>query len=214
MGTPLTYLGVPVGGLGVVPAGIATKASWVGWVMAIVGAKLTWDANTMADLAGDPPDPHYRSAARAITPSFAGTAPHGGLAVAATKAPDALSVNSARTLGLERALGTAVDRASGAADAGNTAAERSQLQAAGAFASQLEPLQLAFLSDLRAAGRTLSAAHLAAFKIPASAVARLVGATRSAGLPAATVRLLERAASAPVRLPLCARRSTRCRTGL
>ncbi len=193
VGTPLTYLGVPVGGLGVLPGAIATKASWVGWVMAIIGAKLTWDANTMADLAGDPPDPHYRSAARATTPSFAGTAPHGGLAAAATKALDVLSVNSARTLGLERALGTAVDRASGAADAGNTAAERSQLQAAGAFASQLAPLQLAFLSDLRAAGRTLSAAHLATFKIPASAVARLARATTSAGLPAATLRLLERA---------------------
>ena len=193
VGTPLTYLGVPVGGLGVLTGKIAARAGWVGWVMAIVGAKLTWDANTMADLASDPPDRDYGAKTTATTPSFAGTAPHGGLAGAATKALDVLSANSARTLGLERALGTAVDRASGAADAGDTAAERSQLQAAAAFASQLAPLQLVFLSDLRAARRTLSVAHLAAFKIPASAVSRLTGATRRSGLPAATVRLLERA---------------------
>jgi Invasin, domain 3 len=192
VGTPLAYLGVPVAGLGLVPP-TSVAAGWVGAVLAVVGAKLVWDSNSLADLASDPPDHDFRAKTTATTPNFAPTVPHGGLSAAATKALDVLSANSARTLGLERALETAVDRAGGATDAGDTAAERSQLHAAGAFASKLAPLQRAFLRDLRAARRALSATHLATFKIPARAVERLVRATRRTGLPAATVRLLKRA---------------------
>jgi hypothetical protein len=151
-----------------------------------------WDqSQTYADMANDPSDPNFTTVAApqpvTVPPIQAG----GGINQAGAAAFNALFSEQAQALGLGRAIGTAIDRAQGASDAGNSAFENLQLQAATQYTRQLGALgatEPALSASLRAA---LIAGGLADQTATASDIGRLQSDVASAGLPAGLVQALQ-----------------------
>jgi hypothetical protein len=125
-----------------------------------------WErANEMTDLAIDPPDSHFRLIARSRPPPVPRVVPGSRVNTAAAAALNPLFASYVSEIGLERAVLTSIERASGAARANQPVWRRRQLQAAHGYAARLS-------RTLRAQPRLLTSARaaLAASSVPSVAV--------------------------------------------
>ncbi len=173
LGRPSLALGVAtVGiGLGLAPSKLVTLVSRFatsnpisGLVLATVGQILSEVSKQGDDkvkeltaLIKDPPDDHFRRIARPAAVSNSATTVRAGkgLSSADARVLSALLSEMAHETQVAVALGTAVDRAGGAAGAGDTAAERRQIAAAVKYALDDAKLLDAQPKLLAAAARVL-----------------------------------------------------------
>ena len=111
-------------------------------IAGISGATVKLLSALLARLALDPHDPNFMEVAQPVTPTLSGqpftTADE--LTQEEADALNALIENLEEAIGLTRAILTAVDRAGGAFEAGDTFSETQQVLAARQFASQLAEL--------------------------------------------------------------------------
>src|SRR5215471_17629092 len=91
-------------------------------------------------LALDPSDPNFTVIALPVTPAFEQVVAGGSVTQAEADSINALLTNLTQSIGLAQAAITSINRANGAADAGNSFWETQQLQAAAQYAQQLSSL--------------------------------------------------------------------------
>jgi hypothetical protein len=96
--------------------------------------------DVLRKLAADPPDPNFRVLAQPSVPPVQPVAPGPGVSPLAAEAWTAKAINDVQVLGVARALLQSVERAQGAAAAGDARWLQQQQQAAGRFAAQLAAL--------------------------------------------------------------------------
>jgi hypothetical protein len=102
-------------------------------------------------LALDPPDPNFTKIAKPNPPKFKPVQPGAGITAAEASTMNALLTNHAQAIGLSQALDTTLNRASGAAVAGNKFWEKRQLDAAATYKGQLQAILAKETSALTAA---------------------------------------------------------------
>jgi hypothetical protein len=88
-------------------------------------------------LSSDPPDPHFMSIAQPIIPSFPPVTTQDGITQAEADTLNALFSNLAHAIGFADALLISIERAQGAANAGDTFWEEQQMEAAAQHAARL-----------------------------------------------------------------------------
>jgi hypothetical protein len=88
-------------------------------------------------LAADPPDPNYRALEQPSFPPVQAIVAGPGFSPATAEAYTAKGINDAQVIGLARALLRSVERAQGAANAGDALWVQQQQAAAGRYAAQL-----------------------------------------------------------------------------
>jgi hypothetical protein len=104
-----------------------------------IGSGLLWLESAIAQLlALDPPDPNFTAIAQPVIPAVPQLTTASGLTQGAAAALNALFANVAQAIGLGEALYASINRADGAAEAGNLFWETRQLQAAAQYAGQLK----------------------------------------------------------------------------
>src|SRR5262245_46771146 len=133
---------VIAGGLGVI-GGIGAetifKAPEVGSVIYSISATVLLFSFVAGKLQRCPIDPHFSKVPIPSFPTASAVRPakNSGLTRSVAEAANAVLANQAETLGLLNALLTALDRAEGAARAGDTSAEEMQVNAARDFAKKV-----------------------------------------------------------------------------
>ncbi|HKF54664.1 MAG TPA: post-COAP-1 domain-containing protein [Blastocatellia bacterium] len=106
-----------------------------------LSAGATWLLSGLLNqLALDPSDPNFTVIAQPVTPSFQQVVAGGSVTQAEADSINALLTNLTQAIGLAQATITSINRANGAADAGNSFWETQQLQAAAQYAQQLSSL--------------------------------------------------------------------------
>jgi hypothetical protein len=113
-----------------------TKACALGF--AISAGLLGLQANIKQKLALDPPDPNFTAIAQPVFPAVPHLTTASGFTQGEAAALNALFANEAQAIGLGEALYASINRADGAAEAGNLFWETRQLQAAAQYAGQLK----------------------------------------------------------------------------
>ena len=146
--------------------------------------------------AKDPPDPNFAQIAKPQAPPSLHIAAGNGIPDAVASAFNLLAQNEAQTVGLTNALLTSVNRAQGAARAGNAAAKRSQNAAAAQYAQEAASLDDARPGLRAALSREVKLARLQATLTPARFRSVQQAVARS-GLPKAMVASLRAAGVAP-----------------
>jgi len=91
-------------------------------------------------LANDPPDPNYTVIALPVTPLAPTVTPDPDVPLSITNAFNALFDNQKQAIGLEQAILTSINRASGAMAANDTVWQQRQTQAAASYLLQLSDL--------------------------------------------------------------------------
>lgn len=174
--------GVAAGGtaIGISPL---LKPAAAAWGLAGVGFKVV--GKWMIHKAQDPADPHFATLASppAQRPVRIEASP--AISIYLAYAANAWSDNVAVTASLSSAFVTSINRAQGAFDAHNAAAEQNQEEAAARLA-----LQIAALDDARPALRAQFRATLLAANIHASVTAAQLRSSVKKGLPASFVAAL------------------------
>ncbi len=137
----------------------------------------------------DPPDPNFNSIAQPSTYSMTPVGTSAEVTPQAAAATNALIPNMLSEFALGQVLYTAMNRASGAFNAGNASAQAAQLQAAQGFAGQLFTLTKA-LPTLLTNQATALVGSGQNRSYTASDVAAFQSQLRSSGLPSGTATLL------------------------
>src|SRR5215467_2278940 len=121
-----------------IPDPSITKICAIGFGL---GAGATWLLSGLLNqLALDPSDPNFTVIAQPVTPSFQQVVAGGSVTQGEADSINALLTNLTQSIGLAQATITSINRANGAADAGNSFWETQQLQAAAQYAQQLSSL--------------------------------------------------------------------------
>lgn len=200
----LTYLGWSRAG-GAIPllAKYSTKIGDIGAVLTTINVWSQAQQDALATLSSDPPDQNFRSVPVPIRVQLPTVASGSGISASAAARLNTLIAACSRADSLAQPLLTAVNRAGGATDAGAANWEKVQLQAAGRFASQLAPLDLTCMSDLRTATSTLANAHDTKAVISSANVEALISWVKAHGLPAGITSVLRGAGDgAPIQSAL------------
>jgi len=121
-----------------IPDPSITKICAIGFGLS---AGATWLLSGLLNqLALDPSDPNFTVIALPVTPPFEHVVAGGSITQAEADSINALLTSLTQSIGLAQAAITSINRANGAADAGNTFWETQQLQAAAQYAQQLSSL--------------------------------------------------------------------------
>jgi hypothetical protein len=154
-------------GTGIAAMGAAISLTVAGkpiaYLYGAAGAGFKGLGKAMVIKARDPSDPHFTSIVRPPPPRPLHIAPSAAIPRPVAKAANAWADNTASTISLTAAFVTSINRAQGASEAKNAAAQQNQEQAAAGFA-----LQIAALDDARPGLRARLKSALVAAGIHAS----------------------------------------------
>ena len=198
--TIATDLGNVDGGVGVPVAVINPEVGLAARAIAVVapltlGMISSWGAHqgALKALIADPPDPHYRAIARPAAASLPASIQAGRYLTAAdARIVNALLTSLWREIQVGQALASSVDRAGGAAQAGNTSDERKQIAAAVRYAVSDADLLDARPRLLAAAARVLRSLPAGRFRPTAKEIAAARSTLRVRGFSAKYVALERR----------------------
>ncbi len=148
---------------------------------AAIGAGLT--AAYYAYRAADPPDPNFMVIVEPVIPAFTPVTVGNVGTQEAADAANALLDNLAQILGFEGAVLTSIERAQGAAEAGDDFFETEQLQAAALFSTQLADLYEAQIVLLENTQSNLQSAGFPSFAVTATDISNFQDDVINNGLP-------------------------------
>ncbi len=160
-------------------------------VLAIVAGALKLGGSVCGYLAEtvDPPDSHFAQVAAAAPRPVPHVKPGPGVSPAVAGAANALATNTVNLEANLHAYSTALNRATGATRAGNTAAAATQRHAAGHFASSAAA-ELRADAGLRAA-LVAKLGTAATVNVPQSALAKGTQLLKTKGVPASIAAILK-----------------------
>jgi len=125
-----------------------------GTMFAAGGATVALQARDFNEIADDPPDSNFKVIAQPITPSLPSITAQDGVPQELADAHNALMSNRLQIIGLSTALLTSIERAQGAANAGDASWETRQTEMAAQYASDVANLlsaQPALLANVEGA---------------------------------------------------------------
>jgi hypothetical protein len=180
-------------GVGAFASGAATGAAatyqWRAAEYAVESADAERESEEYRALAHDPPDPHFTSVARPTPFVWVLTTSGGGKAPPTIDAFNALFLNESQAIAVAEAIVTSINRASGAAAAGDAYWKGQQELAIATYSAQLAALlgaQGALRANVQAALRAEGAADTVSL---ADAAAFTAGVARN-GLPSLVRQIL------------------------